>query len=175
VSHELADTESVARIVIRAPEAAIRYPGCDAKGPYLNALQAKMSIPFSVAATLSRGEIDEENYACLDDPEILRLVAATDLESDAAFTAAFPAKQGADVTVHLRGGKTIRHSLSDVVAATPAEIRSRFRTAAARVIGEDRARRLEETIDGCERLGDAGVIAASCRLEPPGQILRTAS
>jgi 2-methylcitrate dehydratase PrpD len=175
VSHELADTESVARIVIRAPEAAIRYPGCDAKGPYLNALQAKMSIPFSVAATLSRGEIDEENYACLDDPEILRLVAATDLESDAAFTAAFPAKQGADVTVHLRGGKTIRHSLSDVVAATPAEIRSRFRTAAARVIGEDRARRLEETIDGCERLGDAVVIAASCRLEPPGQILRTAS
>ncbi|WOH67542.1 MmgE/PrpD family protein [Bradyrhizobium sp. BWA-3-5] len=175
VSHELAETESIERIVIRAPEAAVRYPGCDAKGPFRNALQTKMSIPFSVAATLTRGEIDEENYASLDDAEILRLIAATDLQSDTAFTAAFPAKQGADVTVHLRGGKTIRHSLSDVVAATPAEIRSRFRAAAARVIGEDRARRLEETIDGCERLGDAGIIAASCRLEPPGQILRTAS
>lgn len=175
VSHELAETESIERIIIRAPEAAVRYPGCDAKGPYLNALQAKMSIPFSVAATLSRGEIDEENYASPDDPEILRLIAATDLESDAAFTAAFPAKQGADVTVYLRGGKTIRHSLSDVIAATPAEIRSRFHTAAARVIGEDRARRLEQAIDSCERLGDAGIIAASCRLEPPGQILRTAS
>lgn len=175
VSHELAETETVERIIIRAPEAAVRYPGCDAKGPYLNALQAKMSIPFGVAATLSRGEIDEENYASLEDPEILRLIAATDLESDAAFTAAFPLKQGADVTVHLRGGKTIRQSLSDVIAATPAEIRSRFRTATARVIGEDRARRLEQAIDGCERLGDAGVIAAACRLEPPGQILRTAS
>ncbi|KRR02765.1 hypothetical protein CQ12_06715 [Bradyrhizobium jicamae] len=175
VSHELGETESIERIIIRAPEAAVRYPGCDAKGPYRNALQAKMSIPFSVAATLARGEIDEDNYASLDDPEILRLIAATDLESDAALTTAFPAKQGADVNVHLRDGKTIKHSLSDVVAATPAEIRSRFRAAAARVIGEDRARRLEQTIDGCEQLGDAGVIAAACRLEPPGQILRTAS
>jgi 2-methylcitrate dehydratase PrpD len=175
VTHELAETESIERIVIRAPEAAVHYPGCNAKGPYRNALQAKMSIPFSVAAALARGEIEEENYASLDDPEILRLIAATELETDAAFTAAFPARQGADVTVHLRGGKTIRHSLSDVVAATPAEIRNRFRAAAARVISEDRARRLEETIDGCERLGDAGVIAAACRLEAPGQILRTAS
>jgi 2-methylcitrate dehydratase PrpD len=175
VSYELSGTESVERIIIRAPGAAVRYPGCDAKGPYRNALQAKMSIPFSVAATLARGEIDEENYASLQDPEILRLIEVTDLESDAAFTAAFPAKQGADVIIHLRDGKTIKHSLSDVVAATPAEIRSRFRAAAARAIGEDRARRLEQAIDGCEQLGDAGVIAAACRLDPPGQILRTAS
>jgi len=174
-SHELADTEAIERIVIRAPDAAVRYPGCDSKGPYRNALQAKMSIPFSVAAALARGEIDEENYASLDDPEILRLISVTDLQSDAGFTAAFPGKQAADVAVHLRDGKTIRHSLPDVIAATPAEIRARFRAAASRVIGEDRARRLEQTIDSCEQLGDAGVIAAQCRLEPPGQILRTAS
>jgi 2-methylcitrate dehydratase PrpD len=175
VSHELAGTDAIERIVIRAPEAAVRYPGCDAKGPYRNALQAKMSIPFSVAATLARGEIEEGNYASLDDPEILCLIAATDLQADAAFTAAFPAKQGAEVAVQLQGGKTIRHSLPDVVAATPAEIRHRFRSAAARVIGEDGARKLEQAIDGCEQLGDAGVIAAACRLEPTGQILRTAS
>ena len=77
-----------------------------------------MSIPFSVAATLARGDIAEDNYASLEDPEILRLIAATDLEAEAAFTAAFPARQGAEVTVHLRDGKTIRHRLPDVVAAT---------------------------------------------------------
>ncbi|MET0674958.1 MAG: MmgE/PrpD family protein [Bradyrhizobium sp.] len=175
VSHELAGTEAIERIVIRAPEAAVRYPGCDSKGPFGNALQAKMSIPFSVAATLARGEIDEENYASLDDAEILRLAAATELEDDAAFTAAFPARQGADVTVYLQGGKMIRHGLVDVVAATPAEIRARFRAAAARVIGEERARHVEEAIDGCERLADAGIIAAACRLDRPDQILRTAS
>lgn len=175
VSRELAGTEAIERIVIRAPEAAVRYPGCDAKGAFGNALQAKMSIPFSVAATLARGEIDEENYASLDDREILRLVAATELEDNAAFTAAFPARQGADVTVYLQGGKMIRHGLVDVVAATPAEIRTRFRAAAARVIGDDRVRHIEEAIDGCERLADAGIIAAACRLDRPDQILRTAS
>src|SRR3954470_11064125 len=67
VSHELTSTDEVERVVIRAPEAAVRYPGCDSMGPYRNALQAKMSIPFSVAATLARGEIEEENYAGLAD------------------------------------------------------------------------------------------------------------
>jgi 2-methylcitrate dehydratase PrpD len=175
VSRELAGTELVERIIIRAPDAAVRYPGCDAKGPYRNPLQAKMSIPFSVAAILARGEIDEDNYASLEDPEILRLVAAIDLEGDASFTAAFPAMQGAEVIVHLRNGKTIRHSLPDVVPATAEEIRTRFRAATAPVIGEDRARRLEETIDGCERLTDAGIIAAACRLDRPEHNLRTAS
>jgi hypothetical protein len=40
---------------LRVLEAAVRYPGCDSKGPYRNALQAKMSIRFSVAATLLGG------------------------------------------------------------------------------------------------------------------------
>lgn len=175
VAKELSDADIIERVVIRASEAAVRYPGCDAIGPYRNALQAKMSIPFSVASTLARGEIAEANYASLDDDTILRLIAVTNLQIDDAFTAAFPARQGAEITVHLRGGKTVRHSLPDVIAATPDQIRSRFRFAAGGVIGEERTRRLEQAIDGCEQLGDAGVIAASCRLTPPEQIFRNAS
>jgi len=175
VSHELASADDVEHVVIRAPDAAVRYPGCDSAGPYRNALQAKMSIPFSVAATLVRGEIEEENYAGLDDADIIRLVSVTDLQADAGFTAAFPAKQGADVTVHLRGGRTIRHALPDVIAATPSDIRTRFRAAAGRVLGEDRARRLEQLIDDCEQHGDAAVIASQCRLDAPERALRSAS
>lgn len=175
VAHELASTEEIDRIVIRAPDAAVRYPGCDSMGPYRNALQAKMSIPFSVAATLARGEIEEENYAGLDDADIVRLVAVTELKADAVFTVAFPGKQGAEVTVQLRDGRTIRHGLPDVVAATPSDIRARFRAAASRVLGEDRAHRLEQLIDDCEQLGDAGAIAAQCRLDAPERVLRSAS
>ncbi|MCA6107102.1 MmgE/PrpD family protein [Bradyrhizobium cenepequi] len=174
-SHELASMDDVDRIAICTPDAAVRYPGCDSKGPYQNALQAKMSIPFTVAATLARGEIEEENYAELDDPEILRLVAATSLQADPGFTATFPGKQGAEVAVFLRDGRTIRHCLADVAAATRTDIRARFRTAATRVIGEERVRCLEQLIDGCEQLGDASVIAAQCRPEPPERILRSAS
>ncbi|MCK1597027.1 MmgE/PrpD family protein [Bradyrhizobium sp. 164] len=175
VSHELANPQEIDRVVIRAPDAAVRYPGCDSMGPYRNALQAKMSIPFSVAATLARGEIEEENYSELDDAEIIRLVAITDLKADPGFTAAFPGKQGADVTVHLRSGRTIRHALPDVIAAMPSGIRARFRAAAASVLGEDRAHRLEQLIDECEQLGDAGVIAAHCRLTATERTLRSAS
>ncbi|MFB6459673.1 MmgE/PrpD family protein [Bradyrhizobium tunisiense] len=175
VSHELAGTDEIERVVIRAPDAAVRYPGCDSLGPYRNALQAKMSIPFSVAATLARGEIEEQNYAELNDVDIIRLVAITDLEADTDFTAAFPAKQGAEVTVFLRGGRTIRHALPDVIAATPADIRTRFRAAAHGVLGEDRAQRLEQLIENSERLGNAGDIAAQCRLDTAERVLRSAS
>ncbi|WP_375158861.1 MmgE/PrpD family protein [Bradyrhizobium sp. RDT46] len=175
VSHELAGTDEIDRIVIRAPDAAVRYPGCDSMGPYRNALQAKMSIPFSVAATLTRGEIEEENYADLGDADILRLVSVTDLERDPGFTAAFPGKQGADVTVHLRSGRTIRHALPDVIAATPSDIRARFRAAASRILGDDHAHRLEQLIESSERLGNAGDIAAQCRLDAAERVLRSAS
>jgi 2-methylcitrate dehydratase PrpD len=175
VSHELAGTDEIDRVVIRAPDAAVRYPGCDSMGPYRNALQAKMSIPFSVAATLTRGKIEEENYAELDDVDIVRLVSVTDLAADAGFTAAFPGKQGADVTVHLRSGRTIRHALPDVIAATPSDIRARFRAAASRILGDDHAHRLEQLIESSERLGNAGDIAAQCRLDTAERVLRSAS
>ncbi|MDD1526147.1 hypothetical protein C7U92_09825 [Bradyrhizobium sp. WBOS7] len=175
VAHELTTPQEIDRVVIRAPDAAVRYPGCDSLGPYRNALQAKMSIPFSVAATLARGEIEEENYAGLDDADIIRLVAVTELKADAGFTAAFPGKQGAEVSVRLPDGRTIRHALPDVIAATPSDVRARFRAAAARVLGEDRAHRLEQLIGDCEHFGDASVIAAQCRLDATERALRSAS
>ncbi|MBB4426262.1 2-methylcitrate dehydratase PrpD [Bradyrhizobium sp. CIR48] len=175
VSHELASAEEIDRVVIRAPDAAVRYPGCDSIGPYRNALQAKMSIPFSVAATLARGEIEEDNYAELDDADIIRLISVTELKAEAGFTAAFPGKQGAEVSVQLRDDRTIRHALPDVIAATPADIRARFRSSAAGVLGEDRAHRLEQLIDDCEQLGNAGDIAAQCRLNATERALRSAS
>ena len=62
-ARELGTSEDIATVAIRVPDAAARYPGCDSKGPFHNALQAKMSIPFSVAAVLVRGALEEENYA----------------------------------------------------------------------------------------------------------------
>src|SRR4051812_3612917 len=169
VSLELADADEIDRVVIRAPDAAVRYPGCDSIGPFRNALQAKMSIPFSVAATLARGEIEEDNYADVDDPGILRLVERTELRSEPDLTAAFPASQGAEVFIGLRNGKTIHQRLDNVIAATPEEIRARFRQAASDVIGDRRARHLEELVDNCTSLPDSRVIAAHCRLEPAEQ------
>jgi 2-methylcitrate dehydratase PrpD len=174
-AHELGTPEDVATVSIRVPEAAARYPGCDSKGPFHNALQAKMSIPFSVAAVLARGVLEEDNYADVRDPKILRLVELTILQSELGLTAAFPAKQGADILVGLRNGKTVHQRLDNVIAATPEQIRVRFRGAAAEVIGDRRARHLEELIENSATLSDARVIAAQCRLESAEQRLRPAS
>ena len=132
VARELGTAEDIAAVSIRVPEAAARYPGCDSKGPFHNALQAKMSIPFSVAAVLARGALEEDNYADIDDPEILRLVERTDLQSAPDLTAAFPANQGAEIRVSLRNGTTIHQRLDNVIAATPEEIRARFRAGGVR-------------------------------------------
>jgi 2-methylcitrate dehydratase PrpD len=175
VARELGTSEEIATVSIRVPDAAARYPGCDSKGPFHNALQAKMSIPFSVAAVLARGALEESNYAQVDDIRILRLVERTDLQSTPDLTAAFPANQGAEVLIGLHNGKTIRQRLDNVIAATPEEIRARFRQAASDVIGGKRALHLEELVDTCPSLPDSRVIAARCRLEPIEQRLRPAS
>jgi 2-methylcitrate dehydratase PrpD len=158
-------SSEIAAIRVCVTDAAMRYPGCDSSGPFERSLQAKMSIRFSVAAALASGAITEENYADPHHPEILRLVALTSIESEAGFTAAFPAKQGAEVRVRFTDGSETSERLDDVVQATDAEVRGRFRQSAAAVIGASRAAEIESLIDGLEYAPDAGLVARLCALE----------
>ena len=147
-------------IAVRVCAAALHYPGCNVSGPFERVLQAKMSIPFCIAATLVRGTIDEANYRMLKDPEILRLIGITSLEEDAAFTQAYPARQGTEVIVNLVDGRTIRRRMEDLLAANDTEIRSRFRAACSNVLGADRAGEIEATADRIEQLDDVSALSA---------------
>ena len=140
-------------IVVKASEAAVGYPGCDYGGAFDRILQAKMSIQYCVAATLARGAIEERNYHLLQDPEVNRLVSITKLETDAAFTAAYPAAQGSEVIVALRDGQTWRYRMDDVVAATPEQIRARFRSVCANW------RAIEEMIEELEVQEDMSILS----------------
>jgi len=160
-----------ARIVsvrIETTAAAVAYPGCASTGPFANALQAKMSILFGVAATLARGALKEEGFRQLDDPEIARLIAVTTLMEGPAFTAAFPARQGTRVAVVLDDGRCYEHTLLDVRAADDDCIRQRFRTAAAKVVGASSAAAIEGTIDRIEEEDDVGHLARLCALAHAG-------
>jgi 2-methylcitrate dehydratase PrpD len=143
-------SEDIAAVQIKCSAAAVAYPGCNYAGPFHRILQAKMSIQYCVAATLATGRIEEANYHLLNDPEVLRLVAAAKLEADPAFTAAYPSQQGAEVTVTLRNGETRTRRMDDVIPATPAEIRARFRQAS------HNAHAIEDAIDRLEQLKDTG-------------------
>jgi 2-methylcitrate dehydratase PrpD len=110
-----------------------------------------MSIQYCVAATLANGAIAESNYRALDDPEVARLASITKLEPDAAFTAAYPGAQGSEVIVNFRGRKASAR-MDNVVPATPADIRARFRSACANW------RAIEEMVDTLEQQEDVGAL-----------------
>jgi 2-methylcitrate dehydratase PrpD len=145
-------------IEVSASRAAKAYPGCDYAGPFARVLQAKMSIHYAVASALLRGTVDEGSYLKLDDPALLALAAKVTVKAGDDFTAAFPAKQGAEVTVRLKDGRVLSHRLEDVIPADLDLIRRRFRTAAAKAIGADAARALEAAVDNLERSTDVGAL-----------------
>ena len=82
----------------------------------------------------------------------------------ALFAAAeHPAKQGAEVTITLQNGMTLSRRLADLVPADRALIRRRFRTAAAAVLGADRANALEQAVNGLSDCSDVGNIMRLAR------------
>ncbi len=145
-------------IAVKASAAALGYPGCNATGPFERILQAKMSIQYCVAATLVRGAIEEANYRLLSDPAVLRLIGVTSLEEGPDFTRAYPGAQGTEISVTLRDGRTLRRRMEDLVPATAPDIRSRFRTACEKVLGDAATRAIEAAIDGLEDLEDVSVL-----------------
>src|SRR5580704_4242152 len=145
-------SSDIESITVRASAAAVGYPGCDYAGPFERILQAKMSIQYCVAATLARSVIEESNYHLLNDPEVNRLVSITKLETDAAFTAAYPGAQGTELVIGKRDGSSMRKKLDDVIPATPDQIRARFRSACANW------QAIEEMVDTLEEQDDVGAL-----------------
>jgi len=147
------DSRDITAVQVKCTAAAIHYPGCNATGPFERVLQAKMSIHFCVAATLARRSIEESNYRLLNDPEIARLIDVTKLEEDPELTQAYPRVQGSEVIVTLRDGTVVRKKLSDLVPATPDQIRARFRSAAGTA-----ATVIEQKVDNLDQLEEVGSI-----------------
>ncbi|HVJ41574.1 MAG TPA: MmgE/PrpD family protein [Dongiaceae bacterium] len=158
VAQDHIQSSQIRAIRIAASYAAIHYPGCDHGGPFRNRLQAKMSIQFGVAAALRHRGVTEANYDDLQEAEILRLIALTTLETDPAFTAAFPQRQGSSVEILTTDGKLHRQALADVVPATESQIRSRFMAAAADALGSSSAAAIAQFVEDLENAASAGAV-----------------
>jgi len=150
--------DRIREIRIAASYAAVHYPGCDYTGPFHSRLQAKMSIQFGVAAALLHGKVVESNYAALDDSTVIHLAKLIVLETDAGFTGAFPARQGARVEIETADGKLLTATLPDVVPATEAEIRTRYRASAGETVGPSGATEIERQVDNLENLASVGAL-----------------
>ena len=155
---ERLDPNSISAVRLRVTEAARAYPGCDHAGPFERVLQAKMSIHYAVASALLRGTVDESSYRALDDPALLRLAGLIEVEPDDDMTAAFPAAQGAAITVTLKDGRVLSRSLRDVIPASPELIRDRFAAAATEFAGKAKAQELEGTVGALDKVTDMAAI-----------------
>jgi 2-methylcitrate dehydratase PrpD len=164
--HQPLPVEIIRAIRIAAPYAAVHYPGCDYAGPFKSRLQAKMSIQFGVAAALRYGKVVEANYNDLGDAAVMRLASLIKLEADAGFTGAFPARQGARVEIETIDGKVLTATLPDVVPATEAEIRARFRSSAEETVGTAAAKEIERLVDDLENITSVGALPRLARSRP---------
>jgi 2-methylcitrate dehydratase PrpD len=152
--------ESIEAVVVRSFPEAIAYPGCDHAGPYRTPLQAKMSIQLAVAAALVHGRLDEAFYrSCGGDAAVANLARRVRLEHDAEFAAGFPQRQGAEVIVALKDGRTARHRLAALVPLDARGVRERTQSALARLLGEAAAAHVAREVDGLLDCPDAGRLA----------------
>ncbi len=155
--------DRIASITVRVPRAGALYPGCDYTGPFAHILQAKMSIQYNVAAALIEGGVSEKNFKLLNDARLHKLIGLMTLEVDDEMTRAYPGKQGGEVEVRNSSGTTQKLRLDDVVNATSADVRERFRVAVEGAVGKTRAREIEDCIEGLDRSDDAGRLATLLR------------
>jgi 2-methylcitrate dehydratase PrpD len=137
------DPAEVVSIELSTYASALSYPGCNDPGPIDCIQRARMSLQFTAAAVLAHGAVDDVAYARFDDPRTVALLPRVRLIAADRFSDAYPARQGAEVTVTLRDGRTVRGQVDEVPAVSEARLRERFLQSAAPVVGEDRARRIE--------------------------------
>jgi hypothetical protein len=97
---------------------------------------------------------------CAADAQLHRLIGTITMEIDDGMTRAYPGKQGGEVEVLAHGGENNCVRQDDVIVATAAHIRERFRRETTKALGERRARETEEIIYGIENNDDAGQLAA---------------
>jgi 2-methylcitrate dehydratase PrpD len=156
----------VERVTVHVTRAAALYPGCNVSGPFEHILQAKMSIHYNVAAALLHGDTAERNYVPQQNPDVLKVATLVRLDIDTDLTKAFPAKQGAGVTVHTRAGDVLEERVDDVVPTDASGVRERFVAAAAERLGQKRAKELDRAIATLETVADAAELARLATLDP---------
>lgn len=154
--------DDIKSVTVFITDAARLYPGCDHTGPYLNVLQAKMSIQYSVATAIAARGISEANYARIGEPEIERLIGLIQLVVDPDLTAAYPAEQGARVAIEVTDGTVFTASLNDIETAGPEEIQTRFAQSAANWLGTEQAEKLVQFVNQIEGCGDVRPLNTLC-------------
>ncbi len=146
--HGALHPEDVERIDLRTFASAIAYPGCNDPGPIRGIQQARMSLQFTVASVLAQGRLNDRNFAEYDEPRTTSLLAKVRISEAATFSAAYPAKQGAEVEVTLCNGTALTGRVDEVPPVTAERVRQRFIESASALMEHERVAAIEEEVLG---------------------------
>jgi 2-methylcitrate dehydratase PrpD len=116
--------------------------------------EAQYSLPYPVAAALVFGRVgaSEIDAPALSDPRVARLLAATSLVEDEAFSLRFPAERWARVRISLADGRSL---ISDPASARGAaenplsdeDLAAKYRQLAEPALGVPRASRIAALVE----------------------------
>jgi 2-methylcitrate dehydratase PrpD len=148
----------VASVKLRTFASALTYPGCDNAGPIEEMQPARMSLQYTVASVLARGELNDGNFADIGNPLTQSLTRCVVVENASEFTEAFPARQGAEVQVKLKSGDTLTARVDDVPPMVPSRVLERFREVASALFDGPHVARLERACLDCASLQDAAAL-----------------
>lgn len=109
-------------------------PGCDHPGPFEGVGQAQMSNQLTVALALTRGTLTVADYA--DPGPAADLAQRVTVVEDPGLTAAYPAKSGARIEVHLANGQVVAGELPDANPLRASEVHENLDHAAGPAVSQ---------------------------------------
>ena len=119
--------------------------------------EAQYSTSFPCAVAMVRGNVTPQDISdkALDDPEILRLSQSLRMAEDAQANAAFPMTRLAQVTLHLKDGRTVTSDWMQprwdhTAPPTAPEIEAKYLRYTAGPLGQDRSKAIRDTVMGLE-------------------------
>ena len=144
-----APAEEIARVKVITFHEAVRLA---ARAP-ANTEEAQYSLPFPVAVALVHGKLGAEQVSGpgLDDPAVLRLSAAVELEEDTDYSVRFPGERWARVELVMADGRRLSSGPTTTrgdpeTRLSDAEVAGKFDMLASGPLGPARCRRLSDAI-----------------------------
>ena len=116
-------------------------------------VEAKFSIPYTVAAALARGRISQTEFTeeVLNDPEVRTLAQKVVVIANSMFSERYPKRWGSRMTVELEYGQMLVHQVDDMSGSTACPLTQKqeiekFKGLVEPILGENVANELIKSI-----------------------------
>ena len=154
--------QDIRGVVVRTYDFAAEVPGQTRTTPQSDPTLCQFSLPYGVAAALMYGEVGlaQMSGEATRDPRIHELAARVQVIHDLEMDKLRPALRPASVEVSLHDGRTVsgRVDFPKGDASNPLteqELLSKFSNLAQDVVGEEKVKRIQETVFALEKTGTA--------------------